>query len=107
MSEEEFSSALSKFGGEMMKLLRLGTLEIVPVLTSVLADSWAFTVNYNLCEADGLQLSTHVYGGGDALLTADKRLVAAARKAELQAHDISRDEKQIRENSRLSLKTSS
>jgi len=97
ISEGDFNLALRKFAGELTNLLRLGFLEIVPTSTSVLIDGWRLIVNLHIYEADALQISTCTHSGCDSLLTGDRRLVAAARKMQVRAHDVVREEGQIKE----------
>ena len=97
ISEGDFNSAMRKFADELIKLLRLRSVEVIPIPTSILTDSWSLMVNLHLYEADALQISTCVHGEGDAFLSGDKKLVAAARKMNIRAHDILREESEIRE----------
>lgn len=96
ISKEDFNSVLGKFVGEIVRLSRLKAVEIIPVVTSVLTDGWSLILDSHLYEADSLQISTCVASGCEALLTGDRPLVKAARKAGLRAYDVATDGEEIR-----------
>ncbi len=96
ISEEDFNSVLRKFADEIVRLSRLKAAEIIPVATSVLRDSWPLILDSHLYEADSLQISTCVASGCEALLTGDRPLLNAARKAGLRAYDVATEGEEIR-----------
>jgi len=93
----EFTTALKKFADEVIKLLRLRSIEIVPTLTPLLTETWSLILNYHIYEADALQLSACSKSRSDAFLSGDKGLVNIARKVGLKAFDVSTEEKEAKQ----------
>jgi len=60
LEEDEFSGALRKFVDEALKLLRFRVLDVMPVLTPILTETWALILNQHIYEADAIQISTCV-----------------------------------------------
>jgi predicted nucleic acid-binding protein len=78
-----------------MGLLRLRAVEIVPILTSMLVESWPLILEERICEADALQIQTYIYSGGNLLLSADNELINVALKKGIKAVNIE-DESEVK-----------
>ena len=87
-SEDEFREVLRNFTGEIIRLLRLKVLEIFPVLTSILIETWPLILREHIYEADALQIQTCFYSGSDILLSADRELVNVALRTGLKAVNV-------------------
>ena len=95
LTEKEFEQTLTIFADELVKLMRLKTLEIIPVQTPILIATWNLIMNHHIYEADALQITTCDYSNNDALLTSDEKLVQTSRKTGLKAIHISKDKQEI------------
>lgn len=93
LAEDEFKTALENFASEMARMARLKVLEVVPVVTPILVDSWPLILRQHIYEADALQIQTCIYCGGDVLLSADKELIDLATKRGLKALDVEGERK--------------
>jgi len=100
LAEDEFKTALENFASEMARMARLKVLEVVPVVTPILVDSWPLILRQHIYEADALQIQTCIYCGGDVFLSADKDLIDLAMKRGLKALDVEKERK-IKELFRL------
>jgi len=96
LTEKEFRNAIAYFSDETAKLVRLKTVEIIPVTTKIVTEAWNILLNYRLYQSDALQMASCVDKNGDVLLSADQRLVEACRKAKLETFNIERDEEELR-----------
>lgn len=97
MEEGAFERALEKFANEVIKLLRLKALAVLPVSTSIITDAWSIVLRDHVYEADAIQISTCAYGRSDAFLSADRGLIGVAKRIGVNAFDVVRDGKRIRE----------
>jgi len=88
LSEDEFKNVLINFTGEITRLPRLRVLEILPVLTSILVDSWPLVLGEHIYEADVLQIQTCIYSGSNVLLSADKELINIALRTGIKAVNV-------------------
>jgi predicted nucleic acid-binding protein len=95
LDENEFRKTLKKFVSEIMGLLRLRAVEIVPILTSMLVESWPLILEERIYEADALQIQTYIYSGGNLLLSADNELINVALKKGIKAVNIE-DESEVK-----------
>ena len=95
LTEGEFNRSLRNFASETVKLIRLRILEIVPVFTPILMETWALILDKHIYEADALQIGSCKYLGGDVLLSGDYKLVTIASKLGLKALDV-KDEDKVR-----------
>jgi len=97
LSEDEFTTALKKFVDELIKLLRLRSIEIIPTLTPLLTETWKLILDHHVYEADALQLSACTHSRSDTFLSGDKGLVNIARKVGLKAFDVSTEETEAKQ----------
>jgi predicted nucleic acid-binding protein len=77
ISEKEFSSARSDLVSETLKLSRLGSLDLLPVTSGLISQSWEFVTKHHIYEADALQISSGKTVGCALFLGADGRLLDA------------------------------
>jgi len=95
LSEDEFKSVLRSFIGEIVRLLRLRTLEIFPISTSILVEVWPLILREHIYGADALQIQTCTYSGSDAFLSSDKELINLASMTGIKAVNVE-DENEVR-----------
>ena len=95
LSEDEFRDVLRSLINEIMRLLHLRTLEILPILTPVLVETWPLILEEHIYEADALQIQTCVYSGSNVLLSADKELIDVALRTGIKAVNVE-DEDEVK-----------
>lgn len=88
LTEGEFKITLRNFASETTKMIRLGTLQVLPITSRSLVESWTIVLRCHIYEADALQISAAKEAGCDLLLGADRRLIQAAREEGIQALNI-------------------
>jgi len=88
MPEEALKTALLDFISESMKMVRLGSLQILPMTTKSLVESWLLVMKHHLYEADALQISTSREADCSFLLSTDDGLVQVAEKEGMKAVNI-------------------
>jgi predicted nucleic acid-binding protein len=96
ITEEEFKQTLKNLADELIKLMRLKTLEVIPVHTPILTDTWDTVMTYHIYEADALQISTCKHTKNDALISADETL-AKTSKETVRTYHITKDKEQLRQ----------
>ena len=95
LTEKEFEQTLNLLADELLKLMRLKTLQIIPVQTPILTDTWNLIMNNHIYEDDALQIVTCSYGSNDALVTSDQKLAQTSKKAGLKTIHIPNDEHEL------------
>jgi len=88
LSEEAFKTTLSDFLSESIKMARLGSLQILPITTKSLTESWLLILKHHLYVADALQVSTSKEAGCNLILSADDKLIQIAKKEGIDAINI-------------------
>ncbi|ASJ12526.1 type II toxin-antitoxin system VapC family toxin [Thermococcus thioreducens] len=78
LSKKNFNFLKKGFLAEIKRFTRLGVLEVVPVHSLILADTWKLIEKYHLYQADALQIASAKYAGAERFYTADKRLYNAS-----------------------------
>ena len=96
ITEEEFSQTLKTFADELVKLLRLKTIEVIPLHTPILTDTWDIVMTHHIYEADALQISTCKHAKNNALISADETL-AKTSKETVKTFHITKDEQQLKQ----------
>jgi len=86
--EEKLKTALLDFISESTKMVRLDSLQILPMTTKSLVDSWLLVMKHHIYEADALQISTSKESNCSLLLSADIKLVQLAEKEGIDAVNI-------------------
>ena len=69
----------------MTRLVKLGIAKLVPVKSSLLADSWPLVEKHHIYEADALQIVSAKRLNADQLLTGDRRLADISNKEAVNA----------------------
>ena len=95
LTQKEFEQALKIFADELLKLIRLKSIEIVPVHTQILIETWNLLMTHHVYEADALQMATCIKSKNSALISSDEKLVQISRKTGLRAFFIPKDEKDL------------
>lgn len=88
INDEEFGALLRSLTSETMKMIRLGSIHVLPITSGNLVESWALVLRRHLYEADALQISSAKEAGCDLLLGADDRLIQAAREEGIEAINV-------------------
>ncbi|MDI6846706.1 MAG: type II toxin-antitoxin system VapC family toxin [Candidatus Bathyarchaeia archaeon] len=96
LTQEEFAQTLKNLADELLKLMRLRTLETILIHTPILTETWNLILNYHIYEADALQITTCIHSQSNALISSDKKLVEASRKTGLKAFHVTKDEEKIK-----------
>jgi len=88
ITEKEFAAARSDLVSETLKLSRLDSLDLLPVTSALLSQSWTLIAKHHIYEADALQISSCKGAECSMFLTADKRLLEAALHEGLNAVNV-------------------
>ncbi|MEM2122378.1 MAG: type II toxin-antitoxin system VapC family toxin [Candidatus Bathyarchaeia archaeon] len=88
LSDRDFTGAIGNFANETLRLLRLKILEVTPLLTPMLIDSWPLILGEHVYQADAIQIQTCIYSKSNLLLSSDKELIDAALKIGLKAANV-------------------
>lgn len=96
IDEDDSTRILEKLARETLKLLRLGTLFLTPVLSQNLVETWPIVMNHHLYEADALQIVSCHATQADMLVTADQRLITTATDTGLKVLDLNRETESLR-----------
>jgi len=92
LTEKEFEQTLNLFAEELVKLIRLKTIEIIPVQAPILTNTWNLVLSHHVYEADALQITTCSYNSNDALVTSDEKLTQTSRKIGIKTINLPKDE---------------
>lgn len=88
ISEDQCTRALGGLAGETIRLMRIEALELLPVSSSTLSETWDLVRKYHIYQADALQIVSCMRLGTDTLLSADKALLEAAENEGLSSVNI-------------------
>lgn len=88
ISRKEFATARSDLISETLKLSRLDSLDVLPVTSEILSQSWTLITKHHIYEADALQISSGKEVDCSLFLTADNRLLEAAIAEGLNAVNV-------------------
>ena len=95
LTEKEFQQTLKNFANEILKLIRLKSIEIIPLHTQILTNTWNLLMTHHVYEADALQIATCIQNKNNALVSSDEKLVQISRKNGLKTLYIPKDEKDL------------
>ncbi len=95
LTKEEFTSALSNFSDETVRLARQGSVQVFPVSGRVLLESWEILRKEHIYQADALQLSSCKQADCYRFISADRALLESAHRQKLVGLNPIRDGKQI------------
>ena len=96
ISSDEAGTAAWAFVRETLKVRSLGALRIVPVRGDLLAAAVPLLFRRGLSQPDGLQITTCKDVAGEAFVSADRRLLQAARAEGLLALHPTTDAERLR-----------
>jgi predicted nucleic acid-binding protein len=88
LSSEDFDTAVKGLISESMKMSRLGSMEILPISSTSLVESWLLVLKHQIYVADALQISPSKESQCTLFLGADSKLIQAAIKEKLNAVNI-------------------
>lgn len=88
ISDRDLETALRFLASESMKMIRLDSLQVLPITSKNIIESWLLILRHHIYEADALQISSSKEAGCNLFLGADARLTQAARKEGLNALNI-------------------
>jgi len=86
--QETLKTTLLDFISESTKMVRLGSLQILPMTTKSLVESWLLVMKHHIYEADALQISTSKEANCSLFLSADAVLVKVAEKEGINAVNV-------------------
>jgi predicted nucleic acid-binding protein len=86
LSREDYELAKLEFLGETLKMLRLRTLKIIPVKTSIITKTWDLIEKYHIYQADALQIVSAREAGAKELYTADQTLCKVGVEEQLEVN---------------------
>jgi len=87
----EFETALSGLITESIKMIRLSSLQILPITPKSITESWQLVMKHHMYEADALQISSSKEAGCELFLGADDGLIRVALKEGIDAINIERE----------------
>jgi predicted nucleic acid-binding protein len=88
LSEEELHTSFRSLASETVKMIRFGSLQVLPITSGSLVGSWTLVLRHHIYEADALQISAAKEARCDILLSADRHLVQVAIEEGIEAIDI-------------------
>jgi predicted nucleic acid-binding protein len=80
ITEDQFTSAMGGLAGETLRLMRIEALELLPVHSSELSETWDLIRKYHIYQGDAVQIVACVRSKADKLVSADKTLLEIAKK---------------------------
>ncbi len=95
LDDDSVLEALRTFLAESEKMTRLGSMQILPLATDTLTETYALVLKHHIYQADALQIATCKTSVSRLLLSADRRLLKVARAENLEALNIETDEERI------------
>jgi len=95
LDDEALHKALKSFLAESEKMIRLGSVRILPLTVDTLTETYALVLRHHIYQADALQVATCKTSASNMFLSADKKLLKVARAEGLDALNIEADKEQI------------
>ena len=80
ITQQQHSHAVRNFAGESLRLIAIDALQVMPVNSSALSDSWDLIGKHHIYQADALQIVSCKRSKADILVTADRSLLETAMK---------------------------
>lgn len=97
LTEHEFRLAVQNLTLEVLGLVRDGAMQVYPVRTALLTETWAIVLTQHLYQADALQIATCNESKSKALITSDQMLQRASEGLGLKTLDPDGQEGEIRD----------
>jgi len=88
LSVKEFETALTDLITESIKMIRLNSMQVLPITSKSLVESWLLVLRHQIYEADALQISSSKDADCDIFLGADKRVIQVAHEEGIHAINI-------------------
>lgn len=80
ITDDQFQKAIGGLAGETLRLMRIEALELLPVNTSELSETWDLIRRHHIYQGDALQLVACAQSRADRLVSADKVLLETAER---------------------------
>jgi predicted nucleic acid-binding protein len=80
ITKDQFEKAISGFAGETVRLIRIEALELLPVSSLELSETWSLIGKHHIYQGDALQLVACMRSQADKLVSADKSLLEVAER---------------------------
>lgn len=97
ITEEDLREATRKFLIELNKLYKLKTLQIIPVNSNILVQTFPLIVKYHIYQADVLQTISFKAANADLFLSADKKLLKTMKTLNKKSFNVETEENLIRQ----------
>ncbi len=88
ITENQSSIALSNLAGETLRLTQIEALELLPLNSFALSETWDLIRKHHIYQADAVQILECKRSRADALLSADKPLLEVGENEGLATVDI-------------------
>ena len=88
ITEGQFTGAISGLAGETLRLMRIEALELLPVGSSELSETWDLIRRYHIYQGDAVQIIACKSSKADKLISADKMLLDVAEKEGLPSVNV-------------------
>jgi predicted nucleic acid-binding protein len=85
ISEDQYRVARKRFLLETRRMMRLGSMLIVPIRTGILRESWKLVEKHHIYAADALQIASARHANSTRFLTRDKHLHRVALKENMDS----------------------
>jgi predicted nucleic acid-binding protein len=92
INEDAFLDAARRFLAESQKMIRLGSMQILPLSADILVESYILIVKHHIYQADALQIATCRTVKSELFISADRRLLKVAKDENIRALNIETDE---------------
>jgi len=80
ITDDQFGTAIGGFAGETMRLMKIEALELLPVNSSGLSETWDLIRKHHIYQGDALQLVACARSRADKLVSADNMLLGIAER---------------------------
>ncbi len=95
LTRDEFSLALQNFASDVPRMMRTGSLELLPVSQTILTESLRILLEEHIYQADALQIASCMKSASELFVAAEESLVRAAKKQGLKALNPEKEEESI------------
>ena len=88
LTEDQSLAAFGNLAGETLRLSRMEYLELIPLDSAGISDTWDLIRRYHIYQADALQIVSCRRASTDIFVSADKGLLQVARHEGLKPVDV-------------------
>ncbi len=88
LTQQQYEVAMRNLAGESLRLISMEALEIIPVNSAAITETWRLVEKYHIYQADALQIVTCGRSKADLLVTADKMLAETAMKEDIHSVNV-------------------